>query len=284
MNPIIRNILGILILLIIVLVTIGLLFNNLTKKSFYEESGEISVNGISNRVNLYKSELGVSHIFAENEEDMYFSLGYIHAQDRLWQMDLGRRVAEGRLAEIMGEELLDYDILFRTIGIDRTVLRQYDKLSSKSKSILEAYSRGVNSFIDDNSSNLPLEFDILDYKPDTWKPEHSLELVKLMGWELNLSWYTDLMFAEIVKKFGFEKAKDFFPDYPEDAPFIVKKDSQGKLNSDTLNKPSEKNKPSGYNFFNDASQIEKYYSSVSDKASNFFNLSKDFRTFRNCHH
>ncbi len=90
-------------------------------------------------------------------------------------------------------------------------MKQYDKLSSKSRSVLEAYSKGVNSFMEENSSNLPLEFDILDYKPDTWKPEHSLELVKLMGWELNFSWYTDLMFAEIVKKFGYEKAKDFFP-------------------------------------------------------------------------
>jgi len=279
LNPIVRNILGILVLLIIVLVTVGLLFNNLTKKSFYEESGEISVKGISNRVNLYKSELGVSHIFAENEEDMYFSLGYIHAQDRLWQMDLGRRVAEGRLSEILGKELLDYDILFRTIGIDRTVLKQYDKLSSKSRSVLEAYSRGVNSFMEENSSNLPLEFDILDYKPDTWKPEHSLELVKLMGWELNLSWYTDLMFAEIVKKFGYEKAKDFFPDYPEDAPFIVNNDLQGKPKSDSLIKKQEKNNSTGYNFFNNPTEIENYYSSVSDKAYNFFKLSKDFRTY-----
>ena len=89
MNPILRNVLGILILLIIVLVTVGLLFNNLTKKSFYDESGVIKVKGISNKVNIYKSELGVSKIFADNENDMYFSLGYIHAQDRLWQMDLG---------------------------------------------------------------------------------------------------------------------------------------------------------------------------------------------------
>lgn len=278
MNPILRNILGILILLVIILVTIGLLFNNLTKKSFYEESGEISVSGISYRVNLYKSELGVSHIFAENEEDMYFSLGYIHAQDRLWQMDLSRRVAEGRLSEIFGENMLDYDILFRTIGIDRTVIKQYDKLSAKTKSVLEAYSRGVNSFMEENSSNLPLEFDILDYKPDTWKPEHSLELIKLMGWELNLSWYTDLMFAEIVKKFGYEKAKDFFPDYPEDAPFIVKKDSQVKVKSDSLKKPDVKNNTTGFNYFNDPEQIEKYYSTLSGKAHNFFKLSKDFRT------
>ncbi len=75
----------------------GLLFNSLTKKSFYEESGVIKVKDISNRINVYKTELGVSHIFAENENDMYFTLGYIHAQDRLWQMDLQRRVAEGGL-------------------------------------------------------------------------------------------------------------------------------------------------------------------------------------------
>ncbi|HMR40839.1 MAG TPA: penicillin acylase family protein [Ignavibacteria bacterium] len=278
MNPILKNILGILILLIIVLVTVGLLFNNLTKKSFYEESGEINVRGISNRVNIYKTELGVSHIFAENEEDMYFSLGYTHAQDRLWQMDLSRRVAEGKLSEIFGIDLLDYDILFRTIGIDQVVLKQYDKLSQKTRSVLEAYTRGVNSFMEENSSNLPLEFDILNYKPDPWKPEHSLELVKLMGWELNLSWYTDLMFAEIVKKFGYEKAKDFFPDYPEDAPFIVNNESQGKPKSDSLNKAGEKNKSTGYNYFKDPTRIENYYSSISDKAHNFFKLSKDFRT------
>lgn len=278
MNPILKNIAGILILLIIVLVTVGLLFNNLTKKSFYEESGEINVKGISKRVNLYKSELGVSHIFADNEEDMYFTLGYIHAQDRLWQMDLGRRVAEGRLSEILGKDLLDYDILFRTIGMDRAVLKQYDKLSSRSRSILEAYSRGVNSFVDENSKNLPLEFDILNYKPDTWKPEHSLELIKLMGWELNLSWFTDLMFAEIVKKFGYEKARDFFPDYPEDAPYIINNETQNRIKKDSLVKSSGKNTGTGYNFFNDPSQLEKYYSSVSDKSHNFFNLSRDFRT------
>jgi penicillin amidase len=133
--------------------------------------------------------------------------------------------------------------------------------------------------MEENSSNLPLEFDILDYKPDTWKPEHSLELVKLMGWELNLSWYTDLMFAEIVKKFGYEKAKDFFPDYPEDAPFIVNNDLQGKPKSDSLIKKQEKNNSTGYNFFNNPTEIENYYSSVSDKAYNFFKLSKDFRTY-----
>ncbi len=215
MNSVLKNISGIIIFLIILFVTVGLLFNNLTKKSFYQESGEIKVKGISHKVNIYKNEFGVSQIFAENENDMYFSLGYMHAQDRLWQMDLARRVAEGRLSEILGPDVLDFDILFRTIGINKTAERQYDKLSLKSKSILSAYCSGVNYFIEANSKNLPLEFDILNYKPELWKPENSLMAIRLMGWELNLSWYSDVMFGEIVKKFGLKRQKIFFRIIPK---------------------------------------------------------------------
>jgi len=273
MRPLFKNIFGIIFLLIIVLVTVGLLFNGLTKKSFYEESGVTKVKGISKGINIYKTELGVSHIFAENETDMYFTLGYIHAQDRLWQMDLERRVAEGRLSEILGKDVLDYDILFRTIGINKTALKLYEKLSLKSKSILSAYCKGVNAFIELNSKQLPFEFDILNYKPEEWKPEHSLMIIRLMGWELNMSWYADVMFGEIVKKFGFEKAKDFFPDYPEDAPFVVKNEL-GKSRQDTLKKKNNDNKKIG-----SAHSLEKNYLSVFDLGKNYFDISKSFRIF-----
>ncbi len=255
----------------------GVLFNNLTKKSFYEESGVIKVQGISDKVNIYKSEFGVSQIFAENESDMYFSLGYVHAQDRLWQMDLIRRVAEGRLSEILGKEVLDYDILFRTIGINKFSVKQYEKLSLKSKSILSAYCSGVNFFIEQNSKQLPLEFDILNYKPEQWKPEHSVMLIRLMGWELNLSWYSDVMFGEIVKKFGLEKAKDFFPDYPEDAPFVITNETD-KVKSDT-SKPNVNStrKTSSIELYQN--QIEKNYSSVYELGKNYFNLSKNYRRY-----
>jgi penicillin G amidase len=272
LNPVLKNIFGIIILLLIVLLTIGVLFNKLTKKSFYDESGIKKIKGISSKVNIYKSELGVSQIFAENESDMYFSLGYMHAQDRLWQMDLSRRVAEGRLSEILGKDVLDYDILFRTIGIDKFAMKQYDKLSLKSKSILSAYCSGVNYFIEQNSKQLPIEFDILNYKPEEWTPQNSLMLIRLMGWELNLSWYTDVMFGEIVKKFGLEKAKDFFPDYPEDAPFIFNGSSE-KLKSDS----SKTNKISLNDF--QYRDVEKNYSSVYELGKNYFDLSKDYRIY-----
>lgn len=279
MRPLFKNILGIIFLLIIVLVAAGLLFNSLTKKSFYEESGIVKVKGISNKVNIYKSELGVSHIFAENESDMYFSLGYIHAQDRLWQMDLERRVAQGRLSEILGGDVLDFDILFRTIGINRVSEEIYKKLSLKSKALLSDYCNGVNFFIQENSKQLPLEFDILNYKPEEWKPEHSVMLLRLIGWELNLSWYTDLVFGEIVKKFGIEKAKDFFPDYPEDAPFIVKNTGEkiNPANSDVQKKEvktESKNKSTGYNEVTEKNYIANY-----DLGKDYMETVKRFKTF-----
>jgi len=266
-NPVFKNISGILILIIIVLVTIGVLFNNLTKKSFYEESGTLKVKGISGEVNIYQTEFGVPHIFAKNEEDMYFSMGFIHARDRLWQMDLLRRVAEGRLSEILGKDLLEYDILFRTVGIDKNSMYQYDKLSLKSKALLNSYTAGVNYFIENNSKNLPLEFDILNYKPEQWKPEHSLMIVKLMAWELNSSWYADVMFGEIIKKFGIENAKSFFPDYPEDAPFIVKNE-MSKGRTDSLKKSSALMEFRG-----------KKYSDIASLGKDFMKSSVDFRKF-----
>ncbi|MBK8981680.1 MAG: penicillin acylase family protein [Ignavibacteria bacterium] len=267
MNPVLKNILGILILLIIVFITVGILFNNLTKKSFYEESGTFKIKGITGNVNVYMTDFGVPHIYAENEEDMYFTLGVIHARERLWQMDLMRRVAEGKLTEIMGKEVLEYDILFRTLGIDKNSGYQYDKLSPVSKSLLNSYSAGVNNFIENNSKQLPLEFDILNYKPEQWKPEHSLMIVKLMAWELNLSWYTDVMFGEIVKKFGIDNAKFFFPDYPEDAPFIVK-DDQLKIKSDTVKKPVSMLK-----------SVEKNYGDISSLGKEFYASAMKFREF-----
>lgn len=264
MRPAFKVVSGLLLLLIIVLITLGVLFNSLTQKSFYNESGIVKTEGIQSRVNIYKTEQGVSHIFAENESDMYFSLGYMHAQDRLWQMDLMRRVAEGRLSEILGKSVTEYDLLFRTLGIKKNSETVYSRLSNKTKSILSDYSSGVNYFIRMNSKQLPLEFDILNYKPEEWKPEHSVMLLKLMSWELNLSWYTDFMFGEIVKKFGLEKALDFFPDYPEDAPFIINA-SDVKIKSDTLKKTS----------YMDGK--EKYFSSCYELGKDYFTSTYNFR-------
>jgi len=133
LHKLFKNISGIVILLIAVAITLGVLFNGLSKKSFYKESGSIKVEGISNNVSIHKDDFGVPHIIAENKNDLYYSLGYIHAQDRLWQMDLSRRVAEGRLSEILGRDALVYDKLFRTIGIYKTAYHLFKNALKSSR-------------------------------------------------------------------------------------------------------------------------------------------------------
>ncbi len=212
MNKYVRRIIGTLIIIVPSLILLGFLLNMLSGKSFYSNSGSVTVRGITSQVKIYSDDYGVPHIIASNNEDMYFALGYMHAQDRLWQMDLTRRVAEGRLSEIFGSSTLEFDKLYRTIGINRFAYRWFEKLSPESKKYLLDYSDGVNAFIEENYENLPVEFDILNYRPEYWKPEHSLMVTRMIGWELNLAWYTDYILGEIVNKTGLEKTAEIFPD------------------------------------------------------------------------
>ncbi len=225
-GKILYNLAGILLVFIVISVTLYYQFNKLTERSFYDESGTKTAKGLKGNAEIVFDAYGVPHITCTNEEDMFFTLGYMHAQDRLWQMDLIRRLAEGRLSEILGRETLEYDKLFRTVGIGKYCYKLSKEVSPKTKQILESYSKGVNEFIRQNHSRLPFEFDVLNYKPEEWKPEHSLMVVRMMGWELNISWMTEYMFGEIASKYGLEKAKDFFPNYPEDAPYIIKDDKK----------------------------------------------------------
>ena len=231
-----RNTAGVIIVIIVFLVTSIYLFQSLSGKSEYSEQGLIYIEGIGDTVEIYRDDFGVPHIEARNEADMYFMLGYTHSQDRLWQMDLARRVADGSLSEIMGKDALEYDKLFRTIGIGKTAKNIYEKLPDKTKEILKYYSDGVNLFLNANRKKLPLEFDVLDYKPEAWEPEDCVSIVRLMGWELNISWFAEYNFINILNKFGTEKAREFIPDNHPEAPYTIKNNELRIKNSDSENK------------------------------------------------
>ncbi len=195
----------------------------LVTKSFPQYSGTINSSRISNEVKIYRDEFGVPHIIAHNEYDLFFTQGYVHAQDRLWQMDISRRAGEGRLSEVLGSSTIKFDKMLRTVGFKNIAEKLESSISPKSKEILQAYADGVNEFIRTHKGKYPIEFDMLNYEPEEWKPVHSLMISRLMAWELNISWHVDVALGELVAKLGEEKAKQIFPSYPENAPVIVDK-------------------------------------------------------------
>ena len=222
-----------LILLIIVFSIISYL---MLRKSLPQYNGEIIAIGLVNQVEILRDNFGIPFIKAQRDEDAAFALGFVHAQERLFQMDVARRAGEGRLSEVFGAKTIPIDQMFKTVGIYKSVKTNYEKLNPLSKKILAAYSKGVNAFIKTAKGNYPVEFDLLGYDPYLWKPEHSLVIAKLMGWELNLSWWSDITFSQLVQKFGPEKAKGLLPDFPENSPTIIPSSLDGvaSLSSDFI--------------------------------------------------
>lgn len=215
--------LGLFATILALLVGIVVISYFILKSKIPEYSGEVSVKGISNEVKIYRDEFAIPFIIAEEELDAAFALGYVHAQERLFQMDISRRAGEGRLSEIFGGATIPFDKMFRTIGIYELVQESFPKLNPLSIKYLKAYSAGVNSYIKEADGNYSFEFDVLNYEPELWKPEHSLIIAKLMAWELNISWWTDIAFSNLVQKLGEEKAKQILPDFDENAPTIIPK-------------------------------------------------------------
>ncbi len=207
---------------IIILMFFGFLYlQYLLRQPLPEYSGEKTFSGISSEIEIYRDSSAIPYIFALTETDAAFALGYLHAQERLFQMDLMRRAGEGRLSEVMGIRTVPFDKMFKTIGIFKHAEDNFNLLSPTSKRFLEAYTNGVNEYILERNGNYSIEFDLLGYNPYSWKPEHSLVISKLMAWELNLSWWSDIAFTHLIQKFGKEKVKEILPDYPENAPTII---------------------------------------------------------------
>ncbi|MDR5693927.1 MAG: penicillin acylase family protein [Armatimonadota bacterium] len=198
----------------------------LIRRPFPQISGSVRVQGLQAEVQVIRDRWGIPHIFAQNERDLFFAQGYVHAQDRLWQMELSRRVASGRLSEIFGEVTLDTDRFFRTLGLRRVAEEEVRLLNPQQREILEAYSAGVNAYITTHRRRLPLEFTILRLTPEPWTPADSLVFGKLMSWVLGGNWKAELLRAALIARFGEEGAKKLLPPYPEDAPIIVPEEAR----------------------------------------------------------
>ncbi|MFY9243442.1 MAG: penicillin acylase family protein [Polaribacter sp.] len=188
------------VVLLIVLILLGAWLYSKTYQPKYD--GELEINNLTDNVAVYFDEIGVPHITAQNQKDAYVALGYVHAQDRLWQMELIRRIASGRLSEIFGKELLKTDVFFAGLGIEEAAEKSIANLDRTSEAyvLTEAYLDGINQFI--NEGKTPLEFTLVGVKKENYTLKDIYNVFGYMAFSFAVAHKTDPLLTEIKEKLG----------------------------------------------------------------------------------
>jgi penicillin amidase len=219
---VLKSILYSLLVLVILALIAGLVIISSVKRGALPKyNGEIKLSGLTDDVTVYRDERGMPHIYAKDEYDLYYAVGYVIAQERLWQMDMIRRATLGRLSEILGKDYVDIDLFLRCLDIPA---KSKKLLAVEDPAIilcLQAYSDGVNNYIKDAGKKLPPEFRILSYKPDLWTIEDCTNIIGYIGWDLaSDNFSSDLFNYKLYKKFGVEKANQLIPDWKADTSVV----------------------------------------------------------------
>ncbi len=207
--------------------------NTVAPKSFPIIDGEIQLEGLDGPVDIYRDPMGIPNIYATSAHDLFFAQGYVHAQDRFWQMDAWRHIGSGALSEMFGKGQLETDTFLRTLGWRVTAEQEYAGLDALSKAIIDTYTEGVNAYLQDHDTTaLSLEYAVLgllspDYKIEKWTPINSLTWGKAMAWDLRGNMGEEIERAVLLKNLSPEQVAQLFPAYPEDHPVIVNKIGDG---------------------------------------------------------
>jgi penicillin amidase len=189
-------------------------------------SGTVAVDGLRARVEIIRDLDDIPHIRANDEADALFGLGYVHAQERLWQMEFQRRVAQGRLSEVVGPRGLPADRLLRTIGLMRAAREAWPKIDGRSRALIEAYVAGINAFLaDHHGGGLPVEFALMRTSPEPWSGVDVVAWQKTMAWQLSANWREELLRVQLAARVGDEGAGLLMPAYTPDGPVILPPDA-----------------------------------------------------------
>ncbi len=190
------------------------------KRRLPETTGRKYVKGLEGPVQIRRDEWGIPHIKASGRSDLFFAQGFIHAQDRLWQMEINRRTAKGTLSAILGPLALDTDRLTRTLGFSHIAKETWRQSSEKVRSDLLAYTAGVNAYLE-NGFALPIEFSLLRHRPEPWEPMDSAAFARLTVWSLSHGSAGELTRARVLEKVNRETARELEPFYPDENPLTV---------------------------------------------------------------
>src|ERR1700691_3047388 len=179
--------------------------------------GRLGLTGLLAEVTVGRDRWGVPHVNATWMEDAAFAMGVVHAQDRLWQMEVTRRGATGRISELIGTDGVNIDRFIRRVGLQRVAREEELRLAPEARRMLKAYAAGVNG-IAQSGRALPLEYRLLGVTPEPWEPMHSLAAFKLLALGLSMNWDTELQRLELLRAIGAEHAARLDLVYPDRQP------------------------------------------------------------------
>ncbi|WP_406319875.1 penicillin acylase family protein [Streptosporangium sp. NBC_01639] len=218
----------VLVVLAVVLAGVGVWT---VRASFPQLSGELKVNGLKGKVTVYRDESGIPHIYADSADDLFLAQGYVHAQDRFFEMDFRRHVTAGRLSEMFGSATLTEDKVIRTMGWRKVAEAELPLLGEQTRRYLDAYAKGVNSWMGQHKgfTAKSLEYAVLKltnfgYTPEPWTPVDSLAWLKAMAWDLRSNMSDEIGRALAASRLPRERVEQLWPGYPFDThqPIVTK--------------------------------------------------------------
>jgi penicillin amidase len=230
---------GVAVILSLIIVALAVIGAITTQRGWPQTTGTIAVPGLHKPVSVLRDRHGLIQILADDTHDLFMAQGYVHAQERMWQMELSRRIGAGRLAELFGSSQVDTDRYIRTLGWRIAAQRDLDAMSTLSKFVLQSYADGVNAWIDEHNGRLSTPFvvagalsgtyDIGGYRLEPWTPLDTATWQKVQAWSLGGN-----VDSEIFRLLADARLRnpaltdELFPSYPEDAPVITPSDRLGE--------------------------------------------------------
>lgn len=197
-------------------------------RAFPVIEGTVLIEGLDGTVEIVRDDMGIPHIYASSSNDLFLAQGYVHAQDRFYQMDFWRHVGAGRLSEMFGDSEVDTDIFLRTLGFTQVAEQELATMDTTSAAVLDAYTAGVNAYLADRTEgDLSFEYTILrfvnaSYEPEPWTPVHSLTWGKVMAWDLGSNMRSEIDRAMLLGVLSPERVAQLYPPYPGDQnPYII---------------------------------------------------------------
>lgn len=202
--------------IILILFLGGLVFGySILRSGLPVYEGTVEVEGLKQQVTIYRDELGRPHVYASTLEDLFFGQGYVHAQDRLWQMELHRRAGQGRISEVIGRSELNTDILLRTVGLPQVAAALKENSTPQTVAILDSYARGVNAYLE-QMRGVPPEFRLLGFKPEPWTVDQVFGVAALMAFDSASNYQNELFRLTLEQELPGHLFQEMIPPaYPE---------------------------------------------------------------------